>query len=971
MDIEKGESETIPIEPYDTLDELIQRIDEHEAWIRACEKQTDKKEEKTAAELVPTALHAYLDVFEKKPSERMPSRKPWDHAIDLNNDFVPKKHKLYPCSPGEQKEIDAFIDEQLRKGYIRESKSPMTTPIFFVPKKDGKKRMCQDYRYLNSKMIKNNYPLPLIPDLIDKIGKAKVFTKMDLRWGYNNVRIKEGYKWKAAFVCHRRAFELLVMYFGLTNSPATFQTMMNALLNDLPGVIVYIDDILIFTETEEGHDTVVLEVLKRLKDNDLFLKPEKCFFKVREVEMLGMIIGPEGVKMDPSKLESIARWAVPTKVKEVQSFLGLANYYRRFIKDFSKIATPLHKLTRKDHPWSWTDDCQKAFNILKRRFTDEPILAMVDTTKRMWIESDASDFATGAILSMECDDGKWRPCAFLSKGLNDVKRNYDVHDKEMLGIMRALEAWHHYLEGATHQFEIWTDHQNLQYFMEAKKLNRRQARWALYLSHFDFLMIHKLGSSMEKADALSRRADHKEGIEHNNENVTLLKPEYFKVCVLRQGHLLIEGEEEKLLSKIRKSKDLDKAVVKAVEELKRSSTKHLRSEEWSEEQGLVLFRGKVYVPKDIKLRLEIIKLHHDLPAAGHPGQWKTLELVSRNYWWPGITAQVKSYVSACDKCQRMKSFPEKPAEKLKPNEAPTQPWKDITTDFIMGLPEAQGYDALFVTCCRHTKQAHIIPTTTTTSARGLAALFRDHVWKLHGVPETALSDRGPQFAAEFMRELNDILGIRTKLSTAYHPQTDGQTERVNQEIEQYLRMFVSHRQNDWPEWIACAEFAYNNKIHTSTQVSPFFANYGYHPRMGIEPRRAGKSEPAKEFAERMKKIHEEAQAALSKSRDDMQRYVDFTRGETLEYKVGDKVWLSTKNLNIDRPTRKLAERQIGPYEIVKIVSSNAVKLKLPTSFKIHNIINVSRIRPYHPPVAGQRSPPPPNQSKSKETPSTK
>jgi len=320
--------------------------------------------------------------------------------------------------------------------------------------------------------------------------------------------------------------------------------------------------------------------------------------------------------------------------------------------------------------------------------------------------------------------------------------------------------------------------------------------------------------------------------------------------------------------------------------------------------------------------------------------------------------QVKNYVSGCDRCQWMKSFPEKPAGKLKPNEAISQPWKDITTDFITGLPEAQGYDALFVTCCHYTKQAHIILMSTTTLARGLATLFRDHVWKLHGFPETALSDRGPQFTAEFMKELNEILGIKTKLSTAYHPQTDGQTERVNQEIEQYLRMLVSHRQNDWPEWIAYAEFAYNNKIHTATHISPFFANYGMNPRIGIEPWRAGKSELAKEFAERMKLIHEEAQAALSKAHDDMTCYADFYRGQAPEYKVGDKVWLSTKNLNVDQLSCKLTEHQLGPYEIVKIISSNAVKLKLPASFKIHNVINVSHTRPYHPPVAGQSIIPP-------------
>jgi len=243
-------------------------------------------------------------------------------------------------------------------------------------------------------------------------------------------------------------------------------------------------------------------------------------------------------------------------------------------------------------------------------------------------------------------------------------------------------------------------------------------------------------------------------------------------------------------------------------------------------------------------------------------------------------------------------------------------------------------------------------------ALGPATLFRDHVWKLHGLPETALSDRGPQFMAEFMKELNKILGIKTKLSMAYHPQTDGQTEQVNQEIEQYLRMFISHRQNNWPEWIACAEFAYNNKIHTATHVSPFYANYGMNPRMGIEPQRAGKSELAKEFTEWMKTVHKEAQGALSKSCNDMTCYADFHRGEAPEYKIGNKVWLSTKYLNVDWPSRKLTEQQLGPYQIVKIISPNAVKLKLPTSFKIHDVINISHIRPYCPPAAGQSTIPP-------------
>ena len=340
---------------------------------------------------------------------------------------------------------------------------------------------------------------------------------------------------------------------------------------------------------------------------------------------------------------------------------------------------------------------------------------------------------------------------------------------------------------------------------------------------------------MRKADVLSRRPDHKRGVEEDNKDITLLKPEYFRIRALRQGHLLIDSSEKETLSKIRNCTNMDEEVVKAVKEMKGEKKKTIKGEEWAEEQGLILFRGKVYVPLDIELRKEIVRLHHNTPISGHPGRWKTLELVMRNYWWPGISKFVLNYVDGCDTCQRGKSYPEMPAGKLMPNPIPTGPWIDISVDFITGLPEAQGYDAIFVVCDRFTKQVHIIPTTKETSSLGLARLYRDHVWKLHGLPNTVISDRGPQFAAAFMKELNKILGITTKLSTAYHPQTDGQTERMNQELVQYLRMFIDHRQTDWPEWLAIAEFSYNNKFQSSTRVSPFFANYGYNPCMGFEP----------------------------------------------------------------------------------------------------------------------------------------
>jgi len=401
-----------------------------------------------------------------------------------------------------------------------------------------------------------------------------------------------------------------------------------------------------------------------------------------------------------------------------------------------------------------------------------------------------------------------------------------------------------------------------------------------------------------------------------------------------------------LLDKVQKYEVRDDEVVKAVEEMKRAGVKMLRDEEWRQEDGLILKEGKVYVPKDEELRAEVIRLHHDTPVGGHGGQWKMAELVTRNFWWPGVTREVKRYMEGYNVYQRNKNRTQPPAGKLMPNSIPEKAWSHISADFITKLPLAQGYDAILVVVDRFTKMGHFIPTTERTSAEGLARLFKDNVWKLHGLPDSIISDRGPQFAAGIMKELNCILGIETKLLTAFHPQTDGQMERMNQELEQYLQMFIDHRQEQWPEWLGMAEFAYNNKVHAGTKVSPFKANNGQDPRMGFEMRKKGKYEGAEKFAERMKKVQEEAKAVLQKAQEEMKRYADRERGEVEEYRVGNLVLLSTKDLKyqmVGRRTDKFTERFVGPYKVKAIISSNAIELDLPSTVRIHPVVNVSRI----------------------------
>jgi len=367
----------------------------------------------------------------------------------------------------------------LRKGYIRPSKSPQTSPVFFVGKKDGSKRIVIDYCNLNGQTVKNNYPLPLITDLIDNIGSKQVFTKMDLWWRFNNIKIKEGDEWKGASTTYVGFFELTVMFFGMMNSPATFQAMMNEILRDMINegkVAAFVDNVLVGTETEEGHDKIVEKVLRRLEENGLYIKPEKCIWKVRKIGFLDVVIGPGRIEMEKEKVNGVLSWPKPKNVKDVRKFLGLANYYRRFIKDFAQVARPMNMLTRKDVKWQWGEEQQKAFDELKRIFTTKPVLAALDLDKEFRVEADTSNYATGGVLSMKGPNELWRPVAFISKSLSDTERNYEIYDKEMLVVVRCLEAWRHFLEETMTRFEIWTDHKNLEYFMKAQKLNRRQAR---------------------------------------------------------------------------------------------------------------------------------------------------------------------------------------------------------------------------------------------------------------------------------------------------------------------------------------------------------------------------------------------------------------------------------------------------------------------------------------------------------------
>ena len=498
-----------------------------------------------------------------------------------------------------------YVESSLKAGLIRPSSSPAGAGFFFVGKKDGSLRPCIDYGPLNEITIKNRYPLPLMSSAFDQLQQAKIFTKLDLRNAYHLVRIRDGDEWKTGFNTPSGHYEYLVMSFGLTNAPAVFQAMINDVLRDFLNhfVYVYLDDILIFSPDSNSHVRHVRQVLQRLLENQLYVKAEKSEFHANTTSFLGFIIAPGEMQMDPAKVSAVAQWPTPDSRKKVQQFLGFANFYRRFIRNFSAIAAPLHALTSPLTPFLWSPQAEEAFQQLKARFTTAPILTVPDPSRQFVVEVDASNNGVGAVLSQRSEkDNKLHPCAFLSQKLSPAERNYDVDNRELLAVKIALEEWRHWLEGAQHPFIVWTDHKNLEYIRKAKRLNSRQARWTLFFNRFNFVLSYRPGSQNTKPDAVSR----------------LFEPEP------------PAKEPEPILPL--------NCVVGAVSWQIESEVKRANGENPTPDGCPA---NRLFVPVD--MRPQVIHWAHTSLLTCHPGVKRTMHVISQRFWWPSMEREVWEY----------------------------------------------------------------------------------------------------------------------------------------------------------------------------------------------------------------------------------------------------------------------------------------------------------------------------------------
>ncbi|WVZ76845.1 hypothetical protein U9M48_024772 [Paspalum notatum var. saurae] len=612
----------------------------------------------------------YPNVFpEELPG--MPPDREFEFLIELLPGTTPIAKRQYRVAPKEQELIKENIDELLEKGFIRPSSSPWAFPVLFVDKKDGSRRMCVDYRALNDITIKNKYPLPRIDDLFDQLQGACVFSKIDLRSGYHQMKIRPSDIPKTAFITRFGLYEYTVMSFGLTNAPAYFMNIMNKVFMEYLDkfVVVFIDDILIYSKMEEEHEEHLRLVLQNLREHKLYAKLSKCEFWLDQVPFLGLIVSKGGIMVDPSKISSVMDWKVPEVVKEVRGFLGLAGYYRRFIESFSRIAKPMTSLLEKGVPFIWTKERQAAFDELKKKLTTAPVLTLPDLTKSFTVYCDASKEGLGCVLMQE---GK--VIAYASRQLRKHEVNYPTHDLELAAVVHARKIWRHYLFG--NRCEIYTDHKSLKYIFTQNELNMRQKRWLELIKDYDLEIHYHPGKANVVADALSRKSYMAVAFQMPLE--LCAEFESLNLGFVHHTTVATFEAEPTLEQEIRNHQKTDEKIQEIREQIEAGKAPHFREDE----QGTVWYKNRICVPDVDSIKKLILSEAHDTAYSIHPGSTKMYHDLKERFWWYGMKRAVAEYVAVCDTCQRVKAEHQRPAGLLQPLKIPEWKWEEISMDFI-------------------------------------------------------------------------------------------------------------------------------------------------------------------------------------------------------------------------------------------------------------------------------------------------
>jgi transposase InsO family protein len=908
------------------------------------EPRTGGADNANCADWCRSVISEFNDVFDD-PKGVPPERPdcPVVHEIPVIPGSVPPARAAYKLSPSELEELKRHVDGLLEKGFITPSSSSYAAPILFVRKKDGTWRMVIDYRALNSITVPNKYPLPNIDQLFEQLSGAKYFSKIDLTSGYHQIGVSPDDRHKTAFITRYGLYEFTVLPFGLTAAPSTFQRAMNTLLREFldKGIIVYLDDILIYTKTQEEHTELLIKLFTKLRANKFYAKLSKCSFGQGETEFLGHIVSAEGIRPLHDKLAAIKDWPQPKSITEVQSFLGLANYYRRFVENFAGISAPLTELTKKTSSIEkWDASCDDAFNALKTALTTAPVLRLPDLSKPVFINTDASSFAISAVFQQLHND-ELHPVLFWSRKLASAERNYDTREREMLAIITIAKLFRHYLDDA----RFFTDHDTLKRFQTQKQLTGRLARWMHIIQDLKLDIKHIKGSENRVADALSRRADYK-NIENADAVVKALNNEFPEGRELNKINNISQGKIE--------SSSLSGDFAARIKTHKWTTTdaqQAARTDNVFLQDGFFKVRSRstqpIIVPPDTQLRMDIIEQAHI--DSGHSGYRKTIARLHGKVFWSGMTVDVGRYVQHCHVCQTAKHSTQQKTGLLHPMPVPSAKFDIIGIDFVVDLPvQPGGLNCLIVVVDHLTKFTWAFPCSTTITAAQCAELLHEKLFSIYGLPAVIVSDRDSRFTSAFWESLMTRLRVKLHRSTAHHPETDGAVERMNQMIEQLIRCNSDSVGSDWLQKLPGVLLSLNTNVSASTGYSPAQLMFGYQPRniLELEFPAASEQPAADDLLRKMRADMQEAQRRLTAAKEAQKKFADRHRRDAPEFATGDLVLLSSKHLRLSGP-RKFWPRWVGPFPVIKKIGQLSYKLQMPDVYaRLHPVFHTSLLKPY-------------------------
>jgi hypothetical protein len=869
----------------------------------------------------------------------LPPERPEDMEINTTGE-IPRKRGIGRLNNSELDVLKIQLEQMLLRGHIKTSTSPYAAAILFVKKKDGTLRMCVDYRSLNDVTIQNRCPIPNVGEMRAQLQDARYFTKLDLREGYYNLRVHKDHTYKTAFRCRFGSFEFNVVPMGLTNSPAVFSAMMNRvfspMFNDF--LIAYLDDIVIYSKTEEDHRRHVEQVFETLLEHRLFVKPSKCEVMQSSIEFCGHTVDQQGVSISTDKAAAMAIDPEIENAKDIQSFIGSCVWFAEFIPDYAAITQPLTKLLRKDSKWEWGDAQKEAVLILRHLITSAPVLRYFEADKETIVYTDASDYAIGGWIGQRHQDGV-HPVVFWSRKMTAAEQNYTTHEKELLAIVAMVQKHAYHLRGI--QFVANTDHQALEFLQTQPNLTRRQARWIITLQEYDIKIRYFAGKWNTVADYLTRNPSVAPVCGHCNKRMKINKVAITSKLSQRTFNQNIQEQykADQLAKKLRGYQENPTVV---------DPKRQVFYKQFSQRNKLWMYQyHRLYIPEG-ETRIQLLKQYHDLPISGHMGHTKTMRSLGKRYYWPSMSTDIKQYVQHCDTCQRY-SIPTRPLDSfLHSLPSPEDRLQSISIDFaFLPIDKSNKKDLAMIIIDRLTKLTKIIPCKRTADTKEVARLFIKHWFRYYGLPKDIVSDRDSKFTANTWATVLQQLGIEQHLTTARRQQSNGQAESTVKIVKRILGKLTELKGTNWTDKVPMAEFAINNSESIATGFTPFQLAFGFEPRAFPEEVATTQTGPKKHQLNKFIRDQiDEAKVNISLNQQLQKQSYDNRRSKGELIEISDWVLIWAEGITNPAGDKSLLKpKWIGPFQVVEVEGLNC-KLDLPPNLPIHPSFHVEKLRKY-------------------------